>query len=78
MYRILFVLLACLILMGVHNDGRHVRIHVSGETTPSCDSGRRGELFNHEPGVGTRDSLKICMKSDADAYAWVEIANGGA
>jgi len=44
--------------------------------TPSADY--RGKMIMTEGGTGVRDKLYICLKSDADTYSWVLIADGGA
>jgi len=44
----------------------------------AANAANRGKLRFVEGAGGARDRVYSCMKSDADAYSWVEIANGGA
>jgi len=44
----------------------------------AANATNRGKLRFVEGAGGARDRVYSCMKSDADAYSWVEIANGGA
>jgi len=44
---------------------------------PSASVTYRGQIMTVEGAAGFRDRVYMCMKSDADAYSWVEIANGG-
>lgn len=39
-------------------------------TRPSCDSTKRGRIFVDEGGAGVADTVEICTKDAADAYAW--------
>ena len=54
-------------------------IQLSDETTgAAANAANRGKLRFIHGAAGSRDRVYQCMKSDADAYSWVEIANGGA
>ena len=44
---------------------------------PAAAVAHRGKLRFVEGGAGARDRVYSCMKSDAGAYNWIEIANGG-
>lgn len=45
---------------------------------PAASATYRGMLSYTKGAGGARDRVYACLKSDADAYSWVEIANGGA
>lgn len=45
---------------------------------PAAAAAHRGKLGFVEGAAGARDRVYQCMKSDGDAYNWIEIANGGA
>jgi len=44
----------------------------------AADASVRTQLFVEQGGAGVRDKLFMCLKSDAGAYSWVQIADGGA
>lgn len=52
-------------------------VDTAGDRPPASDR-LRGALYFERGGATTRDRLSICMKSEAGAYDWIEIANGGA
>lgn len=39
-------------------------------TRPSCDSTQRGRVFVDQGGAGVSDTVAVCAKDAADAYAW--------
>ena len=39
-------------------------------TRPTCDSGHRGWVWYDAGGAGVADTVEICTKDAADAYAW--------
>jgi hypothetical protein len=39
-------------------------------TKPSCDSAHRGMFWIEEGGAGVADTVEVCSKDAADAYAW--------
>jgi len=39
-------------------------------TKPTCDSSQRGTFWVTQSGAGVQDSVQVCAKSAADAYAW--------
>lgn len=41
-----------------------------GGTKPTCDSTKRGMLWQDFGGTGTKDTVEICAKDAADSYAW--------
>jgi len=45
---------------------------------PTADATYRGKMIMTEGAAGVRDKLYMCLKSDADTYSWVLIADGGA
>lgn len=44
-------------------------------TKPTCTSAERGIFFFDEGGAGVADTIEICAKNAADAYAWVALAS---
>lgn len=61
----------------VDKDGA-VQFNVSGAAKPAASSTHRGKIWVEQGGGGARDYVYACLKSDAGAYSWVAIANGGA
>jgi hypothetical protein len=53
-------------------------INSSADALPVASVTYRGQFRIVEGGAGARDRNYLCMKSDAGAYSWVEVANGGA
>lgn len=51
---------------------------VGGTSKPSAAAEHRNKIYIERGGAGVRDSAFICMKSDADAYSWVPLLDGGA
>lgn len=37
---------------------------------PACDAARRGTFWHDRGAAGVKDTVEICAKDDADAYAW--------
>ena len=44
---------------------------------PTCDATQRMKIWTISAASGSADTVKICLKSAADAYSWVQIATGG-
>ncbi|MDP2999366.1 MAG: hypothetical protein Q8N47_17900 [Bryobacterales bacterium] len=44
-----------------------------GSSEGSCDSANRGRLVSIFGGPGVADTVKMCVKSDSDTYAWKTI-----
>jgi hypothetical protein len=42
-------------------------------TRPTCDAAHRGTTFYVAGGAGVADTLELCRKDGADAYAWVAL-----
>lgn len=40
---------------------------------PTCDSTKRGMLYNKIGGAAVADELDMCMKGSADTYSWVTV-----
>jgi len=53
--------------------GKSVRITTTG-SKPTCDSTTRTGIFYVQGAGGVADSVEICMKDAADAYAWKVLA----
>jgi len=49
-----------------------VQLKTSG-SKPTCDSSKRGTIWNTEGGAGVADVAEICQKNAADAYVWIAI-----
>lgn len=43
-------------------------------TKPTCDSSTGGTMFRVAGGAGVADTMEVCAKSSADAYAWYPMA----
>lgn len=54
------------------------KINSSANALPVASATYRGQIRTLEGGTGARDRNYLCLKSDAGAYSWVEVANGGA
>jgi hypothetical protein len=63
-----------------HGTGQVVsgKINSSSDALPVASATYRGQTRTVEGAAGARDRNYLCMKSDAGAYSWVEVANGGA
>lgn len=62
---------------GIGTTGPIHKIDINGAiklgdegTKPACNSAHRGTLFPTFGGTGVKDSLELCAKDAADAYAW--------
>lgn len=56
---------------------RHGSLIRSGRPRPAASAALRGHIW-HTPGAaGVADTLAICVKDSADAYAWVAIVDAG-
>ena len=53
-----------------------VGIDTSGAKAAAA-AGNAGQLFYQAGAAGVTDYLYICLKSVANTYSWVELANGG-
>lgn len=60
----------------VWDDGS-VRLNTNGGTKPTASATHRGKLFVEQGAGGVTDRYFVCLKSAADAFSWVEVANGG-
>lgn len=49
-------------------------IQLTTGTRPTCDASYRGTMWYVAGGAGVADSISICSKSSADAYAWRAMA----
>ena len=47
-------------------------VFVTG-TEPTCNSGARSRIYVVEGGTGVADTVRMCVKSAADNYAWTSI-----
>ena len=45
-------------------------IKLTGDVQPTCDSTKRGYIWFVAGGAGVKDTLNVCAKDAADAYAW--------
>ena len=59
-------------------DDKFIELGNAAAGLPAAAAAHRGKLGFVEGAAGARDRVYQCMKSDADAYNWIEIANGGA
>ena len=59
-------------------DNKFIDLGNAAAGLPAAAAAHRGKLGFSEGGAGARDRVYSCMKSDAGAYNWIEIANGGA
>lgn len=50
-----------------------IRLNVQGTARPAASAARRGEIFYVPGGAGVSDTIEICLKDAADAYAWVSL-----
>lgn len=44
---------------------------------PTCAVGIRGDMWVVQGATGVTDTLAVCLKSAANAYAWISIVTGG-
>jgi hypothetical protein len=47
-----------------------VRLDPSGTTKPTCDVTQRGTFWHAYGGASVKDTVEVCAKDAADAYAW--------
>lgn len=50
--------------------GSGIALNTTG-SKPTCNSTRRKQIFITEGGSGVADTVEVCLKDAADAYAWV-------
>lgn len=43
---------------------------LDGGTRPTCDVDHRGAYWHEFSGAGVKDTVEVCAKDAADAYAW--------
>jgi hypothetical protein len=46
---------------------------IDSGTKPTCNAGNRGKVWYDAGGAGVADTLEVCRKSAADAYAWTAL-----
>jgi hypothetical protein len=45
-------------------------IQIVGKTQPGCDAAHRGAIWYCAGDAGVKDTVNVCAKDAADAYAW--------
>lgn len=61
------------VFFGSVKAGVNVQLNTSGAARPTANAANRGTLWYSKSGAGVADTLEICLKDAADAYAWVQI-----
>lgn len=56
----------------ITKDGA-IRLNGSAGAAPTCAAAHRGTIYYTPGGAGVADSLQVCRKDAADAYAWVAL-----
>jgi hypothetical protein len=51
------------------NAGYGLKLNTSG-SKPTCDSTTRAQFFIVQASAGTKDTVEVCAKDAANAYAW--------
>jgi hypothetical protein len=53
-----------------------IQLNTDGNARPAAQASNRGKIWYSRSGAGVADTVEMCLKSAADAYAWVTIATG--
>jgi hypothetical protein len=55
---------------GVYRDLMLRSLYIQNDAEATCDSTTRGKVTVVQGGSGVDDTLRVCLKSSADVYAW--------
>jgi hypothetical protein len=50
--------------------GGGLKVNSLANAKPTCNSGAQGTFFYVAGGAGVKDTVEVCAKDAADAYAW--------
>lgn len=55
------------------DHGGGIRLGIQDQAKPTCNAAHRGTIWYDPGGAGVADTLEVCRKDAADAYAWTSL-----